>query len=80
MTFADKQMELENIMLSEISQAQKNQRLNIFSDKSMTIYNNGGQQVEEKNDGTLDFIEKKGVREGGNGKQQNETDSITLYA
>ena len=33
MASAGKWMELENIMLSEISQLQKNQRLNVFSDK-----------------------------------------------
>ena len=41
MAFADKWMELENIMLSEISQYQINQRLNVFPDKWMMIYNGG---------------------------------------
>jgi hypothetical protein len=31
MLFADKLMELENIMLSDVSQAQKNQRSHVFS-------------------------------------------------
>ena len=42
MTFANKWMELENIMLSEISQAQKNQRPNVFPDKQGMIYNEDG--------------------------------------
>ena len=42
MAFAGKWMKLENIMLSEIGQAQKNQRPNVFSDKCMTIYNDVG--------------------------------------
>jgi hypothetical protein len=31
MLFAEKWMKLENFMLSEVSQAQKNQRLHVFS-------------------------------------------------
>ena len=41
MAFADKWMELENIMLSEISQFQKNQWPNVFSDMWMLIHNKG---------------------------------------
>ncbi len=33
MAFADKWMELENIMLSEVSQSQKTPKLNVLSDK-----------------------------------------------
>ena len=43
MAFASKWMELENIMLSEISQSPKNQRMNIFPDKWRMIYNGGGE-------------------------------------
>ena len=39
-----KWMNLEN-MLSEVGQAPKNQRLNVFSDKCMTIYNKRGDDV-----------------------------------
>ena len=42
MAFANKWMKLENIMLSEMSQSQKNQRLNVFPDKWMMLYNGGG--------------------------------------
>ena len=42
MTFASKWMDLKNIILSEISQSQKNQRLNVFPDKWMVIYNGAG--------------------------------------
>ena len=46
--FADKWMELENIMLSEIRQSQKNQRPNVFPDKWMMIYNAGGGGMREE--------------------------------
>ena len=42
MTFAGKWVELENIMLSEISQSQINQRPNVFFDMWMLIYNGAG--------------------------------------
>ena len=42
MAFVNKWMELENIMLSEISQFQKNQRPNVFPGKRRMIYNGGG--------------------------------------
>ena len=41
MAFADKWMELENNMLSEISQSQKTKGQTIFPDKWMVIYNGG---------------------------------------
>ena len=41
MSFAGKWMKLENIMLSEISQSQKNQRMNVLSDKRMMTLNVG---------------------------------------
>ena len=34
----------------------------------MTIYNDGGWQGEEKNEGTLDGVEEKGVGGDGDGK------------
>ena len=40
LAFADKWMELENIMLSGISQSQ-NQRLNVLSDMRMLIHSKG---------------------------------------
>ena len=46
----------------------KNQRLNVFSDKWMMIYNKVGWREEEKNKGTLEGIEENGVGRGGNGK------------
>ena len=46
LAFAGKLMELENIMLSEISQTQ-NQRPNVFSDMWMLIHNKGGRDREE---------------------------------
>ena len=48
MAFAGKWMKLENIVFSEIGQAQKNQRSNVFSDKWMMIYNeeSGGGREE----------------------------------
>ena len=48
MAFAEKWMGLENIMLSEISQSQKNQRPNVFPDKWMMIYNGGEGQGGER--------------------------------
>ena len=42
MAFAGKWMKLENIMLSEISQSQKNQRMNIANKWMMT--HNGGRE------------------------------------
>ena len=49
MAFAEKWMELENIMLSEISQSQKNQRPNVFPDKWRMVYNEcGGVESERR--------------------------------
>ena len=41
MAFAGKWMKLENIMLSEISQSQKNERTNDLSDKRIMTHNVG---------------------------------------
>ena len=57
-------LKLENIMLSEIGQAQKNQWLNVFSDKWMKIYNKGVHGLEEKNEGTLGDVEENWVGDG----------------
>ena len=46
----------------------KNQRTNAFSDKCMTIYNEGRWWGEEKYEGNLDGVEEKGVGVGENGK------------
>ena len=46
MTFSGKWMELKNIMLSEVSKSQKNQRPNVFSDMWMLIYNKGAGALE----------------------------------
>ncbi len=45
--FADIWMELENIMLSEISQIPKNQRPNIFSDMQILIHKKGVRDREK---------------------------------
>ena len=42
MAFSGKWMELETIMLSEISQSPKNQRPNVLSDMQMITHNKGG--------------------------------------
>ena len=47
MAFAGKWMELKYIMLSKISQTQKNQRPNVFSDKWMLIHSEVGGNREE---------------------------------
>ena len=47
LAFASKWMELENIMLSEISQTQKSQRMNVFSDMWKLIHNKGERDREE---------------------------------
>ena len=64
MAFADKWMELENIMLSEISQSPKKQRLNVFPDKWRTLYNGSRGGELENNGGTLEYVEEN-EREGG---------------
>ena len=46
----------------------KNQKPNVFSDKCMTIYNDGGQRRKEKNEGNLNGVEEKVVGGGGDGK------------
>ena len=69
MAFAGKWMKLENIMLSEIGQAQKTKG-QMFSLISGWRYIEGwGWQGEEKNEGTLDGIEKNGV--GGSGEKKD---------
>ena len=47
MAFAGKWMELENIMLSEVSQFQNTKGLKVFSDKWMLKHNGGGWLREE---------------------------------
>ena len=64
MAFAGKRMELEDIMLSEISQSQKTQRPNDFSDKWMMIYKPGwGGQEFGKNGGSMNSVEEGSLRE-----------------
>ena len=47
----------------------KNQRLNVFPDKWMMIYNGSGGWEWEKNGGTLDYVEENerewGMKNGG---------------
>ena len=62
-------------MLSEISQSQKIQRPNVFSEKWMMIYNGGGSGEWENNGETVEYVEgneREGVWE------MVEWDIITL--
>ena len=78
MAFAGRWMELENIMLSEISQIPKNQNLNVFSDKQMLIHSVGW---VGKNEETLDWAEGSEGRGRvvGMGRIQNVSDILILY-
>ena len=74
MAFAGKWMKLENIMLSEISQSRKNQRMNDLADKQMMTHN--GEWEGGKNGRRRDCIEeKRGGRGGAEGKinRMNQT-------
>ena len=51
MAFSGKWMKLKNIVLSEISQSQKNQRTNDLADKRMMTHN--GRWERGKNGGTV---------------------------
>ena len=53
MAFTGKWMELQNVMLTEISQSQKNQKLNVFPNKWRMIYNGGGRVGREIKMGEL---------------------------
>ena len=56
MASAGKWMKLENIMLSDVSQSQQNQRTNDLADKRMMTPNGGW---GDKNGGRKDCIEGK---------------------
>ena len=53
MAFAGKWMNMENIMLSEISHSQKNQRTNYLTDKQMITHIAGGKGERMEEGGTL---------------------------
>ena len=59
MAFAGKWMKLENIMLSEINQSQKNQRTNDIANKWMMSHNGGGRGQEWRKEGL--YRGKRGV-------------------
>ena len=69
MAFAGKWMKLENIMLSEISQSQKNQRTNDLTDKRTMIRNEGWEG--DKHRGRRDCIEGKEGWVGWGGSEKN---------